>query len=618
MKFLASLIVSLFLVSSQASDNGNLEQNMVHLLSYLSVDYPAAVKKGKVVNKFEYNEMLEFSSELKVLNKSSKVLKTLDQDFLNLDNLVKEKASKEKIFKLATQIKNKIIKTAGLVTTPSDWPKLSQGKSLYSKNCSSCHGDTGLGDGEKSRGLEPSPSNFTAEKALGVSPYQAFNTISLGVGGTSMKAFTELSQEDKWNLAFYINTFRHRGEKESALSLEHSPSLEEVATSSDLQLLEKYKTNAIVSSIRNFNFKKVLNVRFYLEKVDHHLKASLGLVKSNDYESAKEEALMAYLEGFEPVERLLKSKDKELLYKVEVEMGALRALIKNKNSFEKVSLQVTELQGLLGTVSSTLNVEESNQMSFWISFGIFIREALESLLVIVTLLTLLRGESFKGAKTAVHTGWISALAIGFGVYLVSEKFTFITGQSSEFLEGALSIFAALILIYVGFWFHRKSHMQNWTGYIKSKLASSLDNKSLIGIGLLSFTAVFREVFETILFINILKIEYGTSSYIGLALGLTFLLTFLAGWIILKFSVRFPLHKLLKVSTVMIFALAFIMAGKGINALQAVGKISSTQLFNFGNDLLGIYANVESLGAQATVTIICLFIYFYKQKEAAIE
>ena len=35
------------------------------------------------------------------------------------------------------------------------------GKALYNKNCASCHGKTGLGDGPKSRGLEAFAGDFS-------------------------------------------------------------------------------------------------------------------------------------------------------------------------------------------------------------------------------------------------------------------------------------------------------------------------------------------------------------------------------------------------------------------------------------------------------------------------
>src|SRR3546814_3578052 len=38
--------------------------------------------------------------------------------------------------------------------------------------------------------------------------YGLYNTITLGVGGTRMRPFTELSEEDRWALAFFAATLR--------------------------------------------------------------------------------------------------------------------------------------------------------------------------------------------------------------------------------------------------------------------------------------------------------------------------------------------------------------------------------------------------------------------------
>ena len=44
-----------------ASENDNQIQNAIHLLDYLSKDYPMAIQNGKIINETEYKEMMEFT-----------------------------------------------------------------------------------------------------------------------------------------------------------------------------------------------------------------------------------------------------------------------------------------------------------------------------------------------------------------------------------------------------------------------------------------------------------------------------------------------------------------------------------------------------------------------------
>lgn len=60
---------------SNSSDSKNLE-TIIHLLGYISRDYPNGVKDGKIINEQEYEEMIEFSQQvLQLTEKSVKLLK---------------------------------------------------------------------------------------------------------------------------------------------------------------------------------------------------------------------------------------------------------------------------------------------------------------------------------------------------------------------------------------------------------------------------------------------------------------------------------------------------------------------------------------------------------------
>ena len=80
------------------------------------------------------------------------------------------------------------------------------GQTLYADNCLTCHGETGLGDGPASVGLQPPPANLIIHVPL--HPDRAiFEFISEGVPGTSMAPQRDtLSNEDIWHIVNYIRT----------------------------------------------------------------------------------------------------------------------------------------------------------------------------------------------------------------------------------------------------------------------------------------------------------------------------------------------------------------------------------------------------------------------------
>jgi mono/diheme cytochrome c family protein len=84
---------------------------------------------------------------------------------------------------------------------------IAEGKSLYSVNCASCHGNTGHGDGPAAAALNPKPRNFTTgEWRYGGGLARVVRTISEGSPGTAMAAFANIPMSDRVKLAHYVRS----------------------------------------------------------------------------------------------------------------------------------------------------------------------------------------------------------------------------------------------------------------------------------------------------------------------------------------------------------------------------------------------------------------------------
>lgn len=91
---------------------------------------------------------------------------------------------------------------------PPNAASLSAGQALYERNCLSCHGPTGLGDGPVGLTLNPRPADLTQHTIPGVHPdSQLYEWISEGFPGSVMPAFRDaLTEEERWHLVNYIRT----------------------------------------------------------------------------------------------------------------------------------------------------------------------------------------------------------------------------------------------------------------------------------------------------------------------------------------------------------------------------------------------------------------------------
>jgi mono/diheme cytochrome c family protein len=85
---------------------------------------------------------------------------------------------------------------------------LARGKALFAADCAVCHGDAGRGDGLAGKGLVPPPRDFTSPQGW-VNGHQLpgiYKTLSEGVKGSSMAAFTVLLPRDRMALAHYVQS----------------------------------------------------------------------------------------------------------------------------------------------------------------------------------------------------------------------------------------------------------------------------------------------------------------------------------------------------------------------------------------------------------------------------
>ncbi|HBC78931.1 MAG TPA: cytochrome C [Bacteroidales bacterium] len=81
------------------------------------------------------------------------------------------------------------------------------GLALYTKNCASCHGKTGLGDGVKARMLKEFPGDFSGAFYQNQTDGEHFYKTKTG-RGEMPKYEGKLSDDEIWNIVNYMRTFK--------------------------------------------------------------------------------------------------------------------------------------------------------------------------------------------------------------------------------------------------------------------------------------------------------------------------------------------------------------------------------------------------------------------------
>lgn len=84
---------------------------------------------------------------------------------------------------------------------------LEAGKKLFGGTCVACHGEKGDGNTPAGNALNPKPRNFMVDKFKnGDSVQNIFDTLTKGLPGTAMTAYSYIPENDRWGLAYYVKS----------------------------------------------------------------------------------------------------------------------------------------------------------------------------------------------------------------------------------------------------------------------------------------------------------------------------------------------------------------------------------------------------------------------------
>lgn len=247
------------------------------------------------------------------------------------------------------------------------------------------------------------------------------------------------------------------------------------------------------------------------------------------------------------------------------------------------------------------------------------REGLEAVLVLAALTASMvrrRQDSWKPIATGAFLAVVASLATWFAVV------TFIDSINAPLLhlQAATGLLAIVVLLVIMNWFFHKLYWTGWIGLHERRkravLEQSGERSAFWGLMLVGLTAVYREGFEIVLFLQNLRLQSGEAPVrLGAAIGVS--LTAIVGVLTLVAQRKLPLKQMLVATGVMIGGVLLVMVGASGQAMQQAGWLSMTplplQLPAWVGAWFGIYPNVEGLAAQALAATIVLGSYIVARR-----
>ncbi len=572
-------------------------KKIVMMLNIAAKEFEEGVVDGKVVVAPEYEEskiFLQQASER--FSKTSEKIQNQEEankielHFPDLLKMIETKVDSREVWEKVNQINSQLITTFGIEINkvPVTPVSLANGKKIFEKNCSVCHGLTGNGDGPKASELDPSPAILSDPKLTGdknTVAYDNFEVINVGIANTGMKSWAGILTEAQiWDVTYYLRTFSNTNVQLPPVNLEMAA----IENEADTKNIDQ-----IGSEIRNL------------------LLESLNKYKNGENEDAAEIAFDAYL-TYEKIESNLITQDKPLGVKLESAFSRFRGEIKSGAQLENVEKLHGEIILNLSRGLELLKKEVGFSGLFIQSFSIIVREGFEAILIIAALIAFLRKSRNDAHVKNIHIGVIVGILASFLTAYIVHEILHLSMANQEVMEGWIMLVSVAILFWVSYWLVSNIDNKKWQKYINQKMSGALSEGNAFTLSAVAFISVYREGFETVLFYKALFLYAGETTG-GIVPGFLAGCLVLAGvfYLINHLGMRISIKWFFGFTSVLLYYMAFTFMGKGIHELQMGEQFSMTAAeFLPSISWLGMYPTWETFVGQAILFAAFVFGLIY--------
>lgn len=274
----------------------------------------------------------------------------------------------------------------------------------------------------------------------------------------------------------------------------------------------------------------------------------------------------------------LKLRLEELLWNGQQPSGLAR-LIEKRASTEDFSATTAALEAALAETAEILGQEVAPAAVATNAGIIVFREGLEAVLILAALMGGMRKGPMLKLRRPMWIGAAGAFVATAATWWVMAQTIGLLGQYGEKLEAVVSLIAIAVLLLIMNWFF---HQVYWNDHIHSfqKTKYQLTHASkqeqrkahLLqwwGLMVLGFTAIYREGFETVLFLQSLVLQGGTGAVLsGTFAGLALVLG--VGALVFYWQAKLPMKDLLIFTGMLICAVLGVMVGNTVHTMQLVG------------------------------------------------
>ncbi len=339
------------------------------------------------------------------------------------------------------------------------------------------------------------------------------------------------------------------------------------------------------------------------------LKNSLAAAQAGRWSEAESLRVDAYTTFDTELEKRVLPRDPELAMRAERSFldgeenaPGIKALFDQRTKGPALEAAFARTLAAVDQCTALLKVNLSPATVIYTVISISAREGLEAVVVLAALLAGMRGPEHRTTRRRIVTGAWLALAATAVTFWISRTVIQSLSRYGEKLESVISVLAVLVLLMVTNWVFHKVYWVGWNAKLR-KLSKSgepggesrLEWLPLVMVG---FLTIYREGFETTLFLQSLILESGMKwVLIGVACGAVMVAA--AGVLIFVIGARLPYRKLLVLTGVLVVTILVTFLGSTVRLFQTVGWLSihpipGLHLPSWAGFWFGFYPSVEGI------------------------
>jgi high-affinity iron transporter len=301
------------------------------------------------------------------------------------------------------------------------------------------------------------------------------------------------------------------------------------------------------------------------------------------------------------------------------DVDGLVQLVKRKAAASELAATRAALDAVLADAEERIGAGPGSRVSVVTNSAIIVfREGLEAVLILAALMASMVGAQ-RGLRRPLLLGVGFALAASAGTWVVAQTVLGSLAGWGERLEAVVSLVAIAVLLLILNWFYHRVYWQENLQDLHRRKKRILAGASLgvlsaqaLGLVALGFSSVYREGFETVLFLQALTLEAGAWTVLqGVALGFAGVLGVFA--LVIALERRLPHKRMLVATGVLITGVLAVLVGHTAQTMQAVGWLPVTPVEGltlpyWTGAWLGVFPTWEGLLLQCAAVVFVLGSY----------